>query len=173
MSTPKWIHSHKPFLLVEHYQPLDLGWNWVTLPSIHKIQLSAVWFSDSNSSVGEKCNCWVHCRETLTPENRGASSRLLIKLQTYFPSASEWIEEFTLLGEHGEIKHLNNHYRQHQGVWWEGGGGREKNRKRKKETCVRCLVVKHKFLKHPWVATGAREPKSRGLERFAAFLSSK
>ena len=25
MSVPKYILSHKPFLLVEHYQPLDLG----------------------------------------------------------------------------------------------------------------------------------------------------
>lgn len=25
MSAPKYILSHKPFLLVEHYQPLDLG----------------------------------------------------------------------------------------------------------------------------------------------------
>lgn len=111
MSTPKWICSHKPFLLVEHYQPLDLGWNRVALPSIHKIQLSAVWFSDSNSFVGEKCNCWVHYWETLTPENRGASSRQLIKLQIYFPSAwGEWIEKFSLWGEHWEIQHLNNHH---------------------------------------------------------------
>lgn len=122
MSTPKWIRSHKPFLLVEHYQPLDLGWNRVALPSIHKIQLSAVWFSDSNSFVGEKCNHWVHCWETLTPENRGASSGQLIKLQTYFPSAWGVNWEIRTLGEHGEIKHLNNHHRQH----------RKKNKKEQK-----------------------------------------